>query len=264
MRLRPFKFVKYASRADRKLFQIVSINLLHEFVAACTRDWQRVVQRMHAQCDERVYAGAAAFNLLAVLGTCIVSVPEGDVRRVTEFWIYMYLNAVSVVVFIWVLVIYEFWTPNVRKLRAFLHDIALVVVSVLLKQTAVLCTNVSCFMPCALVMAAQECLVQNHQCDVRTYVRMLLQVISAAEAWITLGLFPVYLVLAYILDVRPWDKRRKKEPYTLPWHEDAQAEQAKQKNRAVANRPYQVVVGGYAHDSEGRRCVSLQCNQLTH
>jgi hypothetical protein len=59
-------------------------------------------------------AGSGAFNLLAVVALCIVAVPEGQVKRVRGFAVFVWTAVVSLLSFLWLLVVYEWWTPNVR------------------------------------------------------------------------------------------------------------------------------------------------------
>ena len=66
-------------------------------------------------------AGSAAFNVLCVLGACVVAVPEGSHKRVTDFGVYMYCNVIAVGAFVWVLIVYEPWSRDVRFQHPSMH-----------------------------------------------------------------------------------------------------------------------------------------------
>jgi solute carrier family 8 (sodium/calcium exchanger) len=68
-----------------------------------------------------MHAGTAAFSLFVILGVCILAVPEGKVRSISQFSVFLCTSAFSLWAYLWVLVVYDFWTPNeVTLAEAFL------------------------------------------------------------------------------------------------------------------------------------------------
>ena len=57
-------------------------------------------------------AGSAAFNLLIITAVCIVSVPEGQTRAISDFPVFVCTALFSVWAYLWMLIVYKFWTPN--------------------------------------------------------------------------------------------------------------------------------------------------------
>jgi len=60
--------------------------------------------------------GSASFNLLAISAVCMLSVPAGEVRRISQLKVFLMTAFFSVVAYIWVLIVYTEWTPNVVTL----------------------------------------------------------------------------------------------------------------------------------------------------
>ena len=57
-------------------------------------------------------AGSAAFNLLLISAVCIVAVPEGQSKSISEFSVFLWTAFMSVFAYFWMLVVYKFWTPD--------------------------------------------------------------------------------------------------------------------------------------------------------
>ena len=57
-------------------------------------------------------AGSAAFNLLLISAVCIVAVPEGQTKSISEFSVFLWTAFMSVFAYFWMLVVYKFWTPD--------------------------------------------------------------------------------------------------------------------------------------------------------
>jgi len=56
--------------------------------------------------------GSAAFNLLAITAVCMLSVPEGQVRRITELPVFICTALFSILAYVWMYVVYTVWTPD--------------------------------------------------------------------------------------------------------------------------------------------------------
>jgi len=61
--------------------------------------------------------GSAAFNLLAITGVCMLSVPAGEVRRITELPVFICTALFSILAYVWMYVVYTVWTPDVVTLE---------------------------------------------------------------------------------------------------------------------------------------------------
>ena len=57
--------------------------------------------------------GSAAFNLFCIIAVCMVSLPDGETRRIEEMTVYKVTGFFSVFAYIWLLIILMVWTPNV-------------------------------------------------------------------------------------------------------------------------------------------------------
>lgn len=60
--------------------------------------------------------GSASFNLLAISAVCMLSVPKGEVRKISQLKVFLMTAFFSVVAYIWVLIVYTEWTPNIISL----------------------------------------------------------------------------------------------------------------------------------------------------
>jgi len=56
--------------------------------------------------------GSASFNLLAISAVCMISVPKGEIRRISQLKVFLMTAFFSMIAYIWVLVVYTEWTPN--------------------------------------------------------------------------------------------------------------------------------------------------------
>jgi len=56
--------------------------------------------------------GSAAFNLLVISAVCIISVPAGEVRTVTQIKVFMCTSVWSLFAYIWLLIVLDMWTPD--------------------------------------------------------------------------------------------------------------------------------------------------------
>eukprot|EP00227_Mantoniella_beaufortii_P022194 CAMPEP_0197582806 /NCGR_PEP_ID=MMETSP1326-20131121/5910_1 /TAXON_ID=1155430 /ORGANISM="Genus nov. species nov., Strain RCC2288" /LENGTH=890 /DNA_ID=CAMNT_0043146937 /DNA_START=391 /DNA_END=3063 /DNA_ORIENTATION=- len=56
--------------------------------------------------------GSAAFNLLVISAVCMVSVPKGEVRGISNLKVFLMTSFFSVFAYVWVLIVYTIWTPN--------------------------------------------------------------------------------------------------------------------------------------------------------
>jgi hypothetical protein len=59
-------------------------------------------------------AGSAAFNLLGVISVCMAAPAEGVSKRVAAVGVFTWSSAISVLAYVWLLVVYKWWTPDVR------------------------------------------------------------------------------------------------------------------------------------------------------
>lgn len=57
-------------------------------------------------------AGSAAYNLLVISAVCIMSVPEGEVKSVTDFGVFVFTAIFSLWAYLWMLIVYVLWTPD--------------------------------------------------------------------------------------------------------------------------------------------------------
>lgn len=57
-------------------------------------------------------AGSAAFNLLLISAVCILAVPEGQYKSISEFPVFIWTAFMSLFAYFWMLVVYKFWTPD--------------------------------------------------------------------------------------------------------------------------------------------------------
>ena len=60
--------------------------------------------------------GSASFNLLAISAVCMVSVPDGEVRKITEFSVFLTTAVFSLFAYIWVFFVYEWSSKEVIDL----------------------------------------------------------------------------------------------------------------------------------------------------
>ncbi|KAL8582386.1 hypothetical protein ACOMHN_042024 [Nucella lapillus] len=56
--------------------------------------------------------GSAAFNLLVIIGICIVSIPEGETRRIKTFKVFIVTAISSVSAYVWLLIVLVVITPD--------------------------------------------------------------------------------------------------------------------------------------------------------
>lgn len=56
--------------------------------------------------------GSAAFNLLVIAAVCIMSVPEGETKSVTDFGVFAFTAIFSLWAYLWMLIVYVIWTPD--------------------------------------------------------------------------------------------------------------------------------------------------------
>jgi hypothetical protein len=56
--------------------------------------------------------GSAAFNLLVISAVCIICVPTGEVRTVTQVNVFICTSLWSLFAYIWLVIILEVWTPD--------------------------------------------------------------------------------------------------------------------------------------------------------
>jgi solute carrier family 8 (sodium/calcium exchanger) len=57
--------------------------------------------------------GSAAFNLLAILGVCIIAIPEGEVRRIRDTSVFAVTATFSIFAYLWMIVILTLNTPDI-------------------------------------------------------------------------------------------------------------------------------------------------------
>ena len=51
-----------------------------------------------------------------ISAVCIMAVPEGQTRRISDFPVFLCTASFSVFAYLWMLIVYRFWTPNVVTL----------------------------------------------------------------------------------------------------------------------------------------------------
>ena len=56
--------------------------------------------------------GSAAFNLLVISAVCIISVPTGEVRTVTQIKVFMCTSVWSLFAYVWLVIVLDMWTPG--------------------------------------------------------------------------------------------------------------------------------------------------------
>jgi Sodium/calcium exchanger protein len=77
------------------------------------------VQR--AAADNALVTGSAAYNLLVISAVCIMAVPDGETKIITDFAVFAFTAVVSIWAYLWMLVVYTMWTPDqITILEAFL------------------------------------------------------------------------------------------------------------------------------------------------
>ena len=59
--------------------------------------------------------GSAAFNLLAISSVCVLSVPEGESRRIEEFSVFIITALFSLFAYFWVLIVYTVRSHHSRR-----------------------------------------------------------------------------------------------------------------------------------------------------
>ena len=69
--------------------------------------------------------GSASFNLLAISAVCMMSVPVGEVRKVSEFKVFLVTATFSLFAYIWVYIVYEISSKEIVKLWEALVTLAL-------------------------------------------------------------------------------------------------------------------------------------------
>lgn len=72
----------------------------------------------------RVHAGSAAYNLLIISAVCIISVPSGETRRISDFPVFAFTALFSLWSYAWLVIVYRIWTPNVITMAEALLTIA--------------------------------------------------------------------------------------------------------------------------------------------
>jgi len=60
--------------------------------------------------------GSAAFNLMVICAVCVCAIPDGEVRRIKDMGVFSITAVFSVFAYLWLVVILQFWTPNVVTL----------------------------------------------------------------------------------------------------------------------------------------------------
>mmetsp|Transcript_12498 Transcript_12498/g.41174 ORF Transcript_12498/g.41174 Transcript_12498/m.41174 type:complete len:864 (-) Transcript_12498:126-2717(-) len=76
-------------------------------------------------CDEQdpgelgasTIVGSASYNLLVITAVCMVSVPAGEKRCISELPVFLTTAFFSVVAYIWMYVVYIVWTPDIVSLE---------------------------------------------------------------------------------------------------------------------------------------------------
>lgn len=57
--------------------------------------------------------GSAAFNLLVITGICIISIPDGEIRKVKSVPVYVTCVCFSMFAYLWMVVVLQLITPGV-------------------------------------------------------------------------------------------------------------------------------------------------------
>eukprot|EP00927_Polykrikos_kofoidii_P041373 TRINITY_DN3527_c0_g5_i1.p1 TRINITY_DN3527_c0_g5~~TRINITY_DN3527_c0_g5_i1.p1 ORF type:complete len:892 (-),score=102.07 TRINITY_DN3527_c0_g5_i1:78-2558(-) len=77
--------------------------------------------------------GSAAFNLFMITAVCVSSVPDGQIRAVNQVGVYILTVFSSLLAYIWLLVILNWWTPDIVTIAegvlTFMFFIVLVIVA---------------------------------------------------------------------------------------------------------------------------------------
>ncbi|PNW76872.1 hypothetical protein CHLRE_11g479600v5 [Chlamydomonas reinhardtii] len=66
-------------------------------------------------------AGSAAYNFLMISAVCTTALPDGQFKKISQLRVYVVTAAWSIWAYIWMLIVYVYWTPNeVTLAEAFL------------------------------------------------------------------------------------------------------------------------------------------------
>lgn len=84
-----------------------------EILLACIEAVMQVTGQGGSDLGPATIVGSASFNLLAITAVCMVSVPDGEVRRISELPVFLVTAFFSLWAYIWLLIVYEYWTPGV-------------------------------------------------------------------------------------------------------------------------------------------------------
>ena len=71
--------------------------------------------------------GSAAFNLMVISSVCIVALPAGETRSIKQLAVFLTTSFYSVIAYIWLLVVVQFWTPDVITLEEAAITVALLI-----------------------------------------------------------------------------------------------------------------------------------------
>ena len=61
--------------------------------------------------------GSAAFNLFVISGICMMSIPEGEVRRIQSMKVFGVTTFTCIFAYIWLIIVLVVWTPGVVKIE---------------------------------------------------------------------------------------------------------------------------------------------------
>eukprot|EP00232_Nephroselmis_pyriformis_P022302 CAMPEP_0182866928 /NCGR_PEP_ID=MMETSP0034_2-20130328/8450_1 /TAXON_ID=156128 /ORGANISM="Nephroselmis pyriformis, Strain CCMP717" /LENGTH=894 /DNA_ID=CAMNT_0024999261 /DNA_START=354 /DNA_END=3038 /DNA_ORIENTATION=- len=97
-----------------------------------------------AKCDTQApgelgpstIVGSAAFNLLAITAVCTMSIPDGEVRRISELPVFLVTATFSILAYIWVLIVHSYWTPDIVTIEEAIITFALFPILTWLAYTA--------------------------------------------------------------------------------------------------------------------------------
>lgn len=71
-------------------------------------------KKMHSSdLGSATIAGSAAFNLLVIIGVCIMCIPDGEMRVIEQYAVFVVTAIVSLLAYLWVAFILVVWTPDV-------------------------------------------------------------------------------------------------------------------------------------------------------
>jgi len=80
--------------------------------------------------------GSAAYNLLIIIAVCMISVPDGEVRAISELPVFLTTAVFSLLAYMWMYVVYVEWTPDIITIEEAIITIIMFPVLVIMAYAA--------------------------------------------------------------------------------------------------------------------------------